>query len=249
LLQGIVNSLVKTLGLFFFTHRKIEFNKNNPEILKEISELWNKILEKVGLEFDYKNAIIPTQLNENLMSYIKLKSTKENLKYSDLSTGIRNYIFRIGFIYSLYFNRKIDNGFLLIDEPENSLYPDFLYDLIEDYWKAITQNNSSTQFFVATHNPIIATQFEPEERFILKFDDEGKVIAHRGTTPIGDDPNDILIKDFAVRNILGKEGLEKWERFVELKVLIKQTDDEEKKEILIDEYLKIGSEYNFSIKK
>jgi predicted ATPase len=219
-----------------------EFNQNNPSILKSLAVLWDKILDKSGLYFDYENAQNPIQLTDNLKAYIKLKSNHQVIPYNQLSTGIRNFIFKIGHIYSLYFNRNIESGFLLVDEPENSLFPDFLYDLVGIY-EEITQN---TQIFMATHNPIIAAQFEPYERFILDFDDEGFVTAHRGAVPNGDDPNDILIKDFGIRSILGKEGVKNWERFIELKTLIPLEADKIKKASLMQEYLEIGSQYNFS---
>ena len=219
-----------------------EFNRQHPEILKEIAELWNQILENAGLEFDYKGAKIPVQLNDNLQAYIKLKSTGQTVPYNALSTGIRNFIFRLGHIYALYFNRRIKSGFLLIDEPENSLFPDFLYDLVDIYQRII----HNTQFFVATHSPIIAAQFEPEERFILDFNDEGFVTARRGVTAVGDDPNDMLVQDFGVRSLLGRKGMEKWERFIELKIRIKQTTDPAEKSRLLDEYMEIGNAYNFS---
>jgi hypothetical protein len=141
----------------------------------------------------------------------------------------------------LYFQRKIERGFLLVDEPENSLYPDLLYDLIDEYLSII----ENTQLFVATHSPIIAAQFEPYERIHLDFDDRGFVTATHGVTPIGDDPNDLLIKDFHVRSIYGKQGLQKWERFLELQRLISKTSDVTRKQQLIDEYLAIGNAYNF----
>jgi len=219
-----------------------EFNRQHPEILKEIAVLWNKILETAGLEFDYQGAKVPVQLTDNLQAYIKLKSTGQTVPYNALSTGIRNFIFRLGHIYALYFNRRIESGFLLIDEPENSLFPDFLYDLM-DIYQSIIHN---TQFFVATHSPIIAAQFEPEERFILDFNDEGFVTARRGRTAEGDDPNDMLVQDFGVRSLLGPKGMEKWERFIELKILIKRTSDPAEKSRLLDEYLNIGNAYNFS---
>ena len=184
----------------------------------------------------------PIQLNDNLKVYIRLKSNQQRISYHHLSTGIRNFIFKIGHIYSLYLNRNISNGFLLIDEPENSLFPDFLYDLI-DIYEEITKN---TQMFFATHSPIIAAQFEPFERIILDFDANGYVIAHRGVVPSGDDPNDILIKDFGVRSILGKEGTKNWERFIELKTLIPRATNETQKIEMLQEYLKIGYDYNFS---
>ncbi|MFT5648241.1 MAG: putative ATPase [Aureispira sp.] len=227
------------------TVRKVqeEFDKKSPKILNKIAELWDNILDKAGLEFDVEGASNPIQLNDNLQAYIRLKGTDKTIPYSQLSTGIRNFIFRVGHIFTLYFNRNIERGFLLLDEPENSLHPDFLYDLV-DIYTGIIQN---TQFFVATHNPIIAAQFEPYERFILEFDEQGAVHAKRGTTPVGDDPNDLLVQDFGVRNLLGKEGIKKWERYVELKNLIQEEEDKAKKVGLLEEFLSIGQAYNFPL--
>ena len=221
---------------------KAEFDKSNPQILERLAILWNKILGKANLEFDSKNAINPIQLNENLKAYINLKGANRRIGYSELSSGIRNFIFRLGHIYSLYFNRNIKNGFLLIDEPENNLYPDFLYDLIETYLSII----KNTQIFVATHSPIIAAQFEPYERIILDFNDDGSVFWKSGEMPIGDDPNDLLVKDFNIRSLLGKEGVKKWERYIKLKSIIPQISDEREKSKLLDEFIKIGNDYNFS---
>lgn len=218
-----------------------EFERNYPEILPEIAALWNRILAKAGLEFDTENARIPVQLSENLQAYVKLRASGQQIPYDKLSSGIRNYIFRLGHIRSLYFQRRIERGFLLVDEPENSLYPDLVYGLIDEYLSII----ENTQFFVATHSPIIAAQFEPHERVHLDFDDRGFVTATHGVTPIGDDPNDLLIKDFHVRSVYGREGLQKWARFTELRRLINQTSDTTERQRLIDEYLEIGHAYNF----
>ncbi len=222
---------------------KAEFAPHNPEILLEIAALWDNILGKCGLELDVQGAKTPVQLNENLQAYIRSKNTGEQLPYNQLSSGIRNYIFKLGYIKSLYFNRQIKRGFLLIDEPENCLYPDLLYDLMDDYWGMI----ENTQTFVSTHSPIIAAQFEPYERFHLDFDDRGYVTATRGVSPIGDDPNDLLYRDFQVRSIYGKKGLEKWERFRELRQLIRATDDPIVKEALMAEYTEIANAYNFPV--
>jgi predicted ATP-dependent endonuclease of OLD family len=220
-----------------------EFDRLNPKILDKIAILWNNILEKAGLEFDALGASNPVQLTDNLKAYIRLKSNKQPIPYNELSTGIRNFIFKIGHIYSLYFNRNIESGFLMIDEPENSLFPDFLYDILGIY-QEITQN---TQIFMATHSPIIAAQFEPCERIILDFNDEGYVFARKGIVPTGDDPNDILSKDFGIRSLLGKEGVAKWERFIELKFLIKAETNIALKSDYINEYMEIGKAYNFGL--
>jgi energy-coupling factor transporter ATP-binding protein EcfA2 len=214
-----------------------EFERSFPEI----SKIWNRILQRAGLEFDIEHAKIPVQLNENLSAYIKLKSSGQPLNYNALSSGIRNYIFKLGHIRSLYFQRQVDRGFLLIDEPENSLYPDLLYGLIDEYL-SITEN---TQLFVATHSPIIAAQFEPHERIHLDFDEQGFVTAKPGITPIGDDPNDLLLKDFQVPTVYGEPALRQWERFLELRELIPHTPDRTQKQRLMEEYLAIGRAYDF----
>ncbi|MCU0875387.1 MAG: AAA family ATPase, partial [Pirellulaceae bacterium] len=155
--------------------------------------------------------------------------------------GIRTFLFRLGHILALYFQRNIERGFLLLDEPENSLFPDFLYDQIEIYEEMIR----NTQFFVATHSPIVAAQFRPEERVILEFDETYHVRAKKGVSPVGDDPNDVLEKDFEVRSIYGSEGLKQWERFLELRRTIKQQCEPARKRALIEEYMQIGNAYNF----
>jgi predicted ATP-dependent endonuclease of OLD family len=82
------NKTVKTV--------KEEFDKVNPKILNKLSEIWNKILNRAGLEFDVANASNPVQLTDNLKAYIISKSTKQTIPYNALSTGIRNYILESG---------------------------------------------------------------------------------------------------------------------------------------------------------
>lgn len=41
-----------------------------------------------------------------------------------------------------------------------------------------------------------------------------------------------MVKDFGVRSLLGKVGVKKWGRYIELKTLM-------------DEFMKIGNDYNF----
>ncbi len=224
-----------------------EFDEVYPKILVRLAEVWNRILEKAGLFFDAEGASNPVQLTDNLAAYIYTIEGKKLVDYSQLSTGIRNFIFRIGHIYSLYFNREIKQGIVLMDEPENSLFPDFLYDLIETYQQVMVDRNNeyNTQFFVATHSPIIAAQFEPHERIILEWDEPGSVKAHKGKAPNGDDPNDILTKDFEVAHLMGKKGLEEWDKFVQLKKQLRHTTNEETKSELVDKITEIGSAYNF----
>lgn len=220
-----------------------EFNSQNPYIINQLAEVWNKILDKAHLYFDIENIELPNSLTENLEAYVKSKINNERIPYNKLSTGIRNFIFKIGHIYSLYFNRKIERGFLLVDEPENSLFPDFVYDLIDDVYGKILENQN-TQFFVSTHNPIIATQFEPYERIILDFDAEGFVYAKKGKAPVGDDPNDILEEDFQIRNLMTQKGVAKYKEYQLLRKQLRKTTDKEVKKELLAKISKIGNDYN-----
>ena len=225
-----------------------EFDGMEPKILHYLNNVWNKVLDKAGLYFDVEGASNPYQLNDNLKAYIRLKSNGKHIPYNELSTGIRNYIFRIGHIFSLYFNREIDLGFLLVDEPENSLYPDFLFELTEIYQQIVLdkRGQNNTQMFFATHNPIIAAQFKPHERIILDWNEDGTVSARKGISPEGDDPNDILSNDFELKNLMGPEGRKMWEEYISLKKKLIKTSDDKEKSKLIHEIEKIGSLYNFS---
>ena len=224
-----------------------EFNKVNPKILDKIAILWNKILEGANLEFDVEHANNPVQLNDNLLAYIIHKKTRQKIEYNQLSTGIRNFIFRLGHIYSLYFNREIKKGFVFIDEPENSLFPDFLYDLIDVYQGVMKDKDgeNNTQLFVSTHSPIIAAQFEPYERVILEWDEEGYIKAFKGNAPIGDDPNDLLEKDFGINNVMGKEGQKMWDEYLKLRRELRESKDKNGNDELIHRINKIGTDYNF----
>jgi hypothetical protein len=228
------------------TIREVEadYLATHPDILKELADFWNVILERAGLEFDYENASLPIQLTDNLKAYIRLKNSGPRVAYADLSTGIRHFIFKLGHIFTLFRGHADRGGIVLVDEPENSLHPDFLFDLVSIYERAAP----GAQLFMATHSPIIAAQFRPEERFILEFDDSRNVVVRRGVSPEGDDPNDLLVRDFAVRSIYGRKGLDQWRRFRELDRLIQHETDPAVRLNLMREYMEIGRDHNFDPK-
>jgi energy-coupling factor transporter ATP-binding protein EcfA2 len=192
-----------------------EFDAANRPVLEGLALLWNRILEPAGLQFDVAGATVPVQLNENLHAYIRHKGTGDRIAYSALSTGIRNFLFRTGHLYLLYFNRTVERGFVLIDEPEDSLFPDFLFEL-SAVWEEIL-GKSGTQLFVATHSPIVAAQFEPWQRVVLEWDGHGHVTAKHGRAPKGDDPNDVLRQDFDLPELMGPAGVQAWRRYLDLR--------------------------------
>ncbi|MCL6461335.1 MAG: ATP-binding protein, partial [Flavobacterium micromati] len=208
-----------------------EFNKwkkNNPNILESFAKEFNFILERLNLEVDL--------VNTEYSIPIKNKRIEEVIPFHDTSTGTKQLILTSLPLYSL----DTKDSIILLDEPERSLYPDIQMDLM-DHYKNLAPN---AQFIVATHSPFIAAAFEPEERFILYFNEEGKVAIRRGESPIGDDPNDILNNDFGV-NYYNKHAKEAYQKYISLKQKMASENDPKRKKELLLETVKLGDTYNF----
>jgi len=205
-----------------------QLEHTNPR-LELAQKCLNPILEKLYLELDVDEVREPVA--------IKTKSGV-SVPNQDLSTGTKQLLATAIAVYK----SEIDGGVILFDEPERSLFPDVQRELVKYY----TGLAPEAQFFFATHSPIIAAAFEPCERFILYFDENGEVKFHNGIAPEGDDPNDILRQDFGMEYLMLQKGLEEYERYRQLAMQIRVETDEEKKNQLIVERLELGNRYNFA---
>jgi hypothetical protein len=209
-----------------------EFNKwqkENPNALESFAKEFNPLLEKLNLEVDL--------VNTEFSIPIKNKRTDEIIPIQDTSTGTK------GLLLSFLPLFKLDttDSIILIDEPERSLYPDMQMDLMDHYQRLAPD----AQFIVATHSPFIAASFEPDERFILYFDEKGKVAVRRGTSPIGDDPNDMLKNDFKLESLMNNKGVEAFEKYRDLKKRIASENNEVEKDKLLEEILSLANAYKF----
>ncbi|AWG21351.1 hypothetical protein FFWV33_07325 [Flavobacterium faecale] len=205
-----------------------KWGKENPNELEGFAEKFNPILEKLNLEVD----LVSTEYSIP----IKNKKTDEVIPIQNTSTGTKGLLLSFLPLFKL----ETKDSIVLIDEPERSLYPDMQMDLMDHYQNLAPE----AQFIVATHSPFIAASFEPEERFILHFDAEGKVAIRSGKSPIGDDPNDMLKNDFGI-NYINKYGQKKHQEYIDLKQKIYFEKDEKKKKIIAEKLEKLGEEYNF----
>lgn len=205
-----------------------KWQKENTNVLESFAEKFNPILEKLNLEVDL--------INTEFSIPIKNKKNDEIIPIQNTSTGTKGLL--LSFLPLFKLDTK--DSIILIDEPERSLYPDMQMDLMEHYQNLAPE----AQFIVATHSPFIAASFEPDERFILYFDEEGKVAVRRGSSPIGDDPNDMLENDFGI-NYINEHGQKKYEEYLELKQQIYFEKDETKKKKISEKLEKLGEEYNF----
>lgn len=143
-----------------------KWEKENPNFIKDLGESYlNPILEKFQLK-------IVEDLNvETLQNYefIPVKHIHQEIgfNFNLLSSASQSIIYTATALK--WYDPK--EGIVLIDEIENSLYPDVQKSIVNDYI-AIAPSN---QFFFATHSPIIASSFDPWEIVELKFDENGNV--------------------------------------------------------------------------
>jgi len=200
----------------------------NPNPNEDFAIKFNEVLKKLNLEVDINNP--SSFLN------VRHHQSDDFIPINSLSTGTKLLISLLLPIYK--FNTQ--DSIILIDEPERSLYPDMQMDLME-YYKNLAPE---AQFIVATHSPFIAASFEPDERFILYFDEEGRVAVRRGSSPIGDDPNDILYNDFGI-DYINKYGKKAYNEYLEKRRQMLFEENEEVKQKLHNEIESIGDKYNF----
>ena len=206
-----------------------KWQKENPNIIELFANKFNSALEKLNLEVDI--------INTEFSIPIKNKRNDEVIPIQNTSTGTKGLLLSFLPLYSL----ETQDSIILIDEPERSLYPDMQMDLMDHYQRLAPD----AQFIVATHSPFIAASFEADERFILYFDEEGKVAVRRGTSPIGDDPNDMLKNDFNLQSLMNDKGVEAFERYRNLKKRIASEDNDFEKDKLLEEILSLANAYKF----
>jgi len=134
-----------------------KWEEENENILEKIANDINHIISNFNLELE---------IDEDTNSYeeliIKDFSTDKIINYDDVSTGTKNLV---STLMPLRIHKPKDS-IILIDEPENSFYPNIQRQLTDLYMN-IGENN---QLIMATHSPLIASSFEPWEVVELKFD-------------------------------------------------------------------------------
>ncbi|TAE08032.1 MAG: hypothetical protein EAZ95_17630 [Bacteroidetes bacterium] len=140
--------------------------KKNP---KSPYKMLKKIIDPVIKNFKVELSDYIDLNNSEDLSFIKIQDFGGNIiPFNSWSTGTKQIILTASPMI------KIDskNTVIFFDEPESSLFPDVQRDLI-DYYTGLAPES---QFFFATHSPLIASQFEPWEIIELKFDEKtGKV--------------------------------------------------------------------------
>lgn len=136
------------------------------------------------------------KLNTRLVDFESEMMVFESLNghriyFNDLSNGEKQLYFRAISLYQL----NINEGIILVDEPEDSMHPTWQKAIISLYQKIGTNN----QVIVATHSPHVMASVKPESLFLLHIDEKenGRKVqvlnmAKEGKHSKGLEPNRIL---------------------------------------------------------
>ncbi len=211
---------------------------------KELLDFFHKIISRITNEDIKINKIGGLPGNEN----VAVSVGNNEIPIEMISQGLNNVLSWIGFLIKRLFelNLKEDDfrktkAIVLIDEIDTHLHPKWQRNILY----VLTDEFPNIQFIITTHSPIIATTVKPEHRYIVYKNEDNKIVGKQGYAPEGDTPNNLLRFDFEYKELLGKKGLEKYNRFLQLKTKIPHEKDEMMKEKMLSEYLEIANIYRF----
>lgn len=140
--------------------RKKSFNPVQDIAKKCLDPLLSRFGLKVKTKLDFQG--------KDDIGFVKIEDFRGNeVPHGLLSTGTKQVMLSALPLYLL----KPEKCVIFYDEPERSLYPD-IQRIVIDYYTSLT---TGSQFFFATHSPIIASSFEPWEIVELKFDENWNV--------------------------------------------------------------------------
>lgn len=201
-----------------------DFETSFPNLLDAIHELWRPLLDEAFLELrlDAGEPLTSTQ-------------TGDEIAFTSLSRGLQDYLLRQALVFAQYFRDPARSGFLFLDDPETGINPElarqqmlFFQDLIGD---------RDGQLIATTHSPRIAALFRPEERFLLRFDEETGVAAvpSRSSGPVSE--SDLSSSHSSTT---GRQDNPSSRRKLSLlKRAIEETDDQDELADLLDEMVRL----------
>jgi hypothetical protein len=144
-----------------------KWQADNPAPLDLLAEkCLDPLLLRLGLKV--KRDLDMTSIQK--LSFIALQTINDqDVPFDFWSTGTRQLVQTVIPLFQL----KPGNAVILVDEPERSLYPDIQAGIIDTFVKLAP----GSQFFFATHSPIIASAFESWEIVELKFDAKHRYVS------------------------------------------------------------------------
>lgn len=171
-IDTIDNSSWRRISEQTHTHISIdEFNKSCG--LSRFRNAFNNFFE--NLRFDYIDNQTATEKN------IFFTKNGININIDQLSSGEKQIIFRGTQL--LRNSRKLENGIVLIDEPELSLHPKWQLKIL-NYYRDLFKDGTgkqTAQLFIATHSEFLIRSAvnDPDVLIIVLTEDNGNKIARK----------------------------------------------------------------------
>lgn len=239
--DGVLLNIENEL-LFWHLEPNIKFNKVKEVLLKLIPYLSD-------IQVDVPNRKI---------LYIEKEPTEDGDTYNpvtfeQLASGFRSLILMVGdMIIRLFKSQPTINepselaGIVIIDELDLHWHPKLQRDLP----KLLSYIFPKVQFIASTHS-LVPLLGAPENSVFLQVNrtKEAGITVERITEDIGTFSADKLLRDvFDLDNkYMSDEKIKAWERYLELKKLIRFEENEGNKETYLNEYETLGDKYNFSV--
>ncbi|MFY7909796.1 MAG: AAA family ATPase [Emticicia sp.] len=190
--------------------------------------------------------------------YIEKEPTEDGDTYNpvtfeQLASGFRSLILMVGdMIIRLFKSQPTINepselaGIVIIDELDLHWHPKLQRELP----KLLSSIFPKVQFIASTHS-LVPLLGAPENSVFLQVNrtKEAGITVERITEDIGAFSADKLLRDvFDLDNkYMSDEKIKAWERYLELKKLIRFEENGGKKETYLNEYETLGDKYNFSV--
>lgn len=163
-----------------------------------------------AFSYMFSNLKFDRIINSNDHKDVLFRNNKgDEIRIDDLSTGEKQIVIRGG--YMLKYQKSIQSNFILIDEPELSLHPEWQKKILQFYKRLFTDENGSqtAQIFVATHSPFIVHNFSRynDKVVVLNKDENDNVSVLKKTTYYSYDNNVTVEKAFNIKNFSSSKNI------------------------------------------
>ena len=163
-----------------------------------------------AFSYMFSNLKFDRIINSNDYKDVLFRNNKgDEIRIDDLSTGEKQIVIRGG--YMLKYQKSIQSNFILIDEPELSLHPEWQKKILQFYKRLFTDENGSqtAQIFVATHSPFIVHNFSRynDKIVVLNKDENDNISVLKKPTYYSYDNNVTIEKAFNIKNFSSSKNI------------------------------------------
>ncbi|MGB1205259.1 MAG: AAA family ATPase [Chitinophagales bacterium] len=183
-------------------------SKENELAKKSIIDFIDFLIYEKDVRSSEAYAVLQTKINEILanlqldIAFSGLDKKKEiyfknahsnRIKLQDLSSGEKAIITKVLPLYLA----DVKDSLILIDEPEDSLHPNWQNEIVGLYRKVAERNNN--QFIIATHSPHIVGAVRQECVKILKKEEDVIKVIDSSTKSYGKRIDEVLLEIFGLK--------------------------------------------------